>query len=228
MDNPMTDDQLLDVLRAVLADAEGQRAIAEANCTRYRKAIDVLTSPSAIVITEPRPSSLDNEVPGATVVEQPAKRVRTANEKAADAARKRRARTGHKPTRTPSVDPDQIAATIDELKAAGSPVVPGLADRFGVPTTTAKNWATRYRKTRTGGLITKSTAPVFSEDPAPFVVPASVVGAEQVRGKRSECEECDYAAGNIDAMRVHTLKAHSRAPRISERTPHTYDVKASA
>ena len=163
-------------------------------------------------VTPTRPAA---ELPAPPAAAKPA------TTKPARAARPARTAQSRKRTsRPPDVGYPAIAAVINEAVAAGKPMINVLAERFGVPTTTAKNWITKCRKLGLVGDGKSKPARIPPPSPGRAAAPSSSERAVP-GGKVLRCGDCKDEFATVPELIEHTLKAHGRQPRATERTPVT-------
>lgn len=215
-----------EIIAAVEAEATALQAEIDAAIDEHgvlRRFVDELRGPAAVV--QWTPTTI--EVPRATneafalVDSTPPKRA----VKAKPVAKKQH--------RNGKVDYEAVAKWINEHKANGTYSVVGLADAFGMPTSTVKNWAGTCKQR---GLLTDEVAASLNTakvthapapaPPAPSDRPVVKTDGptQPMLGKRPHvlaCSECDFecATSEFNALSRHCLTTHDRRPSNEERMP---------
>jgi hypothetical protein len=126
-------------------------------------------------------------------------------------------------------DYNEIAAIIRQAQTDNRRPVQALAEHFGVPTSTTKNWLPKVRKlglleaTVNGHTHTNGTPPAAdlptTNDVYPTAKPSTFATADKVWA----CTEdgCEFTADEAFAgeFLTHTREAHGRRPNHEERHP---------
>jgi hypothetical protein len=128
-------------------------------------------------------------------------------------------RTPRKPRPATAAIPDyhEIAAVILQAQADNRRPVTALAEYFGAPTSTTKNWVPKVRKL---GLLDKPTVNGHAaSDVYPTTKPSRLATADKVW----VCTEdgCEYTTDEAFAgdFLTHTRETHGRRPHPEERHP---------
>jgi hypothetical protein len=128
-------------------------------------------------------------------------------------------------------------------KASGRSPRQAMADYFGLPISTVKNWPARLRELglidpddNPGRTLITSARPVSQPDTGITVIellttPPTPNDVSIVAGRPVlMCDECDYEAAGDRAMDInrHTMTDHHRRATPAERTPVPTTGKVSA